>query len=44
MRLASLFPEQKSHYMSKSKALIDSALEQLDGKNIELQANYIYLN
>jgi hypothetical protein len=33
MRLAAFFQNQKSHYMSKAKSLIDAALGQLDGKN-----------
>jgi hypothetical protein len=42
MQLAAIFPDQKSDYMSKAKTLIDSALQQLDGKNVKLQINFIY--
>jgi hypothetical protein len=33
MRLALLFPDQKNHYISKAKTLIDLALKHFDGKN-----------
>jgi hypothetical protein len=36
MHLATVFPDQKSHYMSKAKTLIDLALGQLDGKSTKL--------
>lgn len=35
MRLALLFQDRKSHYMSKAKSLIDSSLRLLDGKNCQ---------
>jgi len=35
MRLALLFPEEKSQYMSKAKSLIDLALKKLDGKRLK---------
>ncbi len=41
MRLASLFPEEKSQYMSKAKSLIDLALKKLDGKRLKCPINFI---
>jgi len=40
-RLASLFQDKRSHYMSKAKSLIDLALRQLDGKNCRFEINFL---
>ena len=41
MRLAALFPEQKSQYITKAKSLIDLALRTLDGKSFKCSVNSI---